>query len=242
MRRGTTCADASTVTTGDFTATGGTVASVSGSGTSFTVTVTASGEGNVTIAPAAGFSVSDVAGNATVGATILADTQVTYDRAVTYDITAPTVTLEKAAGQAAQHRFARRFSGEHDDGRALERGMLSHLGEHLEAIRIGKHHIQQNEVRILRTPERSDDLGSIGRDLGVESFECKVLPQQFAQMRLILDDQHELIGFNGFAHAVSIGFSSSGSLKRNDAPPPDRLSTTTCCPSNRVSRSAISRA
>ena len=92
--------DASTVTASDFTVTNGSAPSISCTSSSCTVTTTAAAEGVVSITVSPTFSVSDVAGNATVGATILADTQVTYDRAVTYDITAPTLTLEQAADQA----------------------------------------------------------------------------------------------------------------------------------------------
>ena len=64
-----------------------------------TVTTVAAAEGVVSITVSPSFSVSDPAGNATVGATVLADTSVTYDREVTYDATAPTLTLAQAADQ-----------------------------------------------------------------------------------------------------------------------------------------------
>ena len=57
--------DATTVTAADFTVTNGTGLTVGGSGTTFTITVTASAQGAVTIAPSGTFSVSDPAGNAT---------------------------------------------------------------------------------------------------------------------------------------------------------------------------------
>ncbi|MGI9117634.1 MAG: beta strand repeat-containing protein, partial [Gaiellales bacterium] len=85
--------DAATVTTADFTATGGSITKITCSGSTCTVTVTASGDGAVSLAPSGSFNVADPAGNqtTTAGGT---------DRTVTYDATLPTVTLQQATGQA----------------------------------------------------------------------------------------------------------------------------------------------
>ena len=53
------------VTTADFDATNGTIASVTGSGDTYTVTVTATTDGDVSIAPSGAFSVADPGGNTT---------------------------------------------------------------------------------------------------------------------------------------------------------------------------------
>jgi hypothetical protein len=85
--------DASTVTTADFSAVNGTVVQVTGSGTTFTVEVTADAEGEVTISPSETFSVSDPAGNAqtTAGGS---------DRTVRYNLPAE-MTLGLPGSQAA---------------------------------------------------------------------------------------------------------------------------------------------
>ena len=66
---------------------------VSGTGDTYTVTVTADGQGDVSVAPSADFSVADPAGNetTTAGGT---------DRIVAFDSVKPVVMLEQAAGQA----------------------------------------------------------------------------------------------------------------------------------------------
>ena len=86
-----------TLTSGDFAVTNGTLASLDCTTdlvTTCAITVTASGQGAVSVAPSAGFSVADPAGNVT--------TTIEYgiDRSVTYDTVAPTLTLAQAAGQA----------------------------------------------------------------------------------------------------------------------------------------------
>ena len=91
--------DPATVTAADFTVVNGAAPTITGSGRTLTVTTVAAAEGAVSITVSPDFSVSDIAGNATDGATVLADTSVVYDRDVTYDVTAPTVTLEQAADQ-----------------------------------------------------------------------------------------------------------------------------------------------
>ena len=63
------------------------------SGATRTITVVASGQGAVTIAPSGTFSIGDTAGNATT-------TAGGTDRTVTFDSVAPTLTLEQATGQA----------------------------------------------------------------------------------------------------------------------------------------------
>ena len=82
-----------TVTSADFTATNGTIASIACAGGACAITVTASAQGAVTIAPSGSFSVTDPAGNAQSSVT-------TGDLSVTYDTTAPTVTLEQGSLQA----------------------------------------------------------------------------------------------------------------------------------------------
>ena len=91
--------DGTTITASDFTVTNGGTPTISCTSTTCTVTTVATAEGVVSITVSPSFSVSDPAGNATVGATVLADTSVTYDREVTYDATAPTLTLAQAADQ-----------------------------------------------------------------------------------------------------------------------------------------------
>ena len=83
---------ASSVEDSDFTATNGTVSSVTGSGSSYTVTVTAAADGPVSVAPSGTFSVLDIAGNAST-------TAAGADRTVTYDSTPAVVSLEQAPGQ-----------------------------------------------------------------------------------------------------------------------------------------------
>ena len=87
--------DGTTITASDFTFANVTGApTITGSGTSFTITVTPTGDGAVTIAPSGTFSVADLAANATT------TTVAGSDRSVTYDSIAPTLTLAQAAGQA----------------------------------------------------------------------------------------------------------------------------------------------
>jgi hypothetical protein len=76
----------------DFSATNGVVTSVNGSGSSFTVTVTAAADGPVSVAPSGTFSVLDVATNETT-------TAAGADRTVTYDSTPAIVDLEQDLGQ-----------------------------------------------------------------------------------------------------------------------------------------------
>ena len=83
----------SSVTASDFEATNATGVTVTGSGDTYTVTVTATTDGAVRLAPSSSFSVLDIAGNATT-------TAGGSDRTVTYDSTPATVTLEQAATQA----------------------------------------------------------------------------------------------------------------------------------------------
>ena len=86
------------VATGDFTkggtATGFSVSAVSGSGTTYTVTVsgTTVTDGTVTLTMPAG-GAADAAGNTNTAST-------STDASVTYDATKPTVTVDQAAGQA----------------------------------------------------------------------------------------------------------------------------------------------
>ena len=80
------------VTTSDFSATNGSVTSVTGSGSSYTVTVTAAADGPVSVAPSGTFEVTDIAGNNQASAA-------GADRTVTYDSTLAVVTLEQAPGQ-----------------------------------------------------------------------------------------------------------------------------------------------
>ena len=83
--------NASTVSSSDFSVSNGSVASVTGSGDEYTVTVTAAAEGPVEISPSGTFSVSDIAGNAQTSAG-------GADRTVTHDLP-PVVSLEQAAAQ-----------------------------------------------------------------------------------------------------------------------------------------------
>ena len=82
--------DAATVTASDFTATGGTLGTISCSGASCTIPVTPSAQGTVSIAPSGTFSVTDTAGNATT-------TAGGTDRTVTYDTVVPTATVTAPA-------------------------------------------------------------------------------------------------------------------------------------------------
>lgn len=84
------------VTSDDFDVTNGSIDSITGTGQSlnaFEINVTPSADGDVTVDPSATYEVEDLAGNATSFAG-------NADRTVTYDTTAPTVTLEQANGQA----------------------------------------------------------------------------------------------------------------------------------------------
>lgn len=88
--------DKTTVTAADFSITNGTIGTIACSGflaTTCTIPVTPTADGAVMIDPSGSFSVADPSGNAktSVGGT---------DRTVTYDGTAPTVTLAQANGQA----------------------------------------------------------------------------------------------------------------------------------------------
>jgi hypothetical protein len=80
------------VETSDFDATNGVVSSVTGSGSSYTVTVTAAADGPVSVAPSGTFSVLDIATNETT-------TAAGADRTVIYDSTPAVVSLDQAPGQ-----------------------------------------------------------------------------------------------------------------------------------------------
>ena len=84
--------------TGDVTLTAGTapgtlVGTVTGSGTTYDVAVSGMTGSGTVIASVAADKATDAAGNGNAGST-------STDHTVTYDVTAPTVTVEQAAGQA----------------------------------------------------------------------------------------------------------------------------------------------
>ena len=74
----------------DFSATNGTVTGVSGTGDTFTVSVTATDQGAVELSPSGAFSVEDLVGNE--------QTSASGTPSVLYD-TAPVITVDQASGQ-----------------------------------------------------------------------------------------------------------------------------------------------
>lgn len=85
--------DPATVTESDFEVANGTIDEITGSGIAYVIQVVPDAEGDVTLDPSDTYEVADLAGNATTYAGNAA-------RTVTYDVTAPEVTLEQPDHQA----------------------------------------------------------------------------------------------------------------------------------------------
>jgi len=91
-----------------------------------------------------------------------------------------------AAGEPSNLVLGRVAGGEEDDRNA--RALCAEPARDLEAVDVGKHHVEDDQVR-LEARDRGERIAAARRGLHGEAFEAKRHRDDLGDVRLIVDDE-----------------------------------------------------
>jgi hypothetical protein len=90
----------------------------------------------------------------------------------------------------AEHLVALLVLGRKDDHRRI--GIVgAHALDDLDAVELGQHHVEQDEVGLVRAEQLERLLAVVGAD-GAEALEPQVHLQPLQDRRVVLDDEHAI--------------------------------------------------